>query len=209
LVRKQDMLMKTVSGRLPAAPGLALVVLLLAALGCSLGGPNGVVKVTVSVPPTLEPIKLTPTPRKPTDTAQVRVTPPTLTPLPPPELTASAAPTPVFKVSGGVVLQDGACCIGGIVGPIKPLKITYQASSPEGAVTEMRTAPGGGCKVEADLSAAPWRLFVSQEQQQMAISAINWVGYYWRVQYRDSQGNLSAVYCDDISVEGAPAPPTP
>jgi len=29
------------------------------------------------------------------------------------------------------------------------------------------------------------------------------------VQYRDALGNLSPVYCDDISLEGMPAPPPP
>ena len=39
--------------------------------------------------------------------------------------------------------------------------------------------------------------------------ALNWVGFYQRVQYRDALGNLSSVYCDDISLEGNPPPPTP
>ncbi len=34
--------------------------------------------------------------------------------------------------------------------------------------------------------------------------AIHWVGYYVSVQYMDDNGNLSAVYQDDISVEGHP-----
>jgi hypothetical protein len=29
------------------------------------------------------------------------------------------------------------------------------------------------------------------------------------VQYRDASGNVSPMYCDDISVEGMPAQPTP
>ncbi len=37
----------------------------------------------------------------------------------------------------------------------------------------------------------------------------NNVLYFVSVQYRDANGNVSPVYCDDISVEGMPPPPRP
>ena len=33
---------------------------------------------------------------------------------------------------------------------------------------------------------------------------LNWTSSGIAVQYRDAQGNLSPVYCDDIAVEGHP-----
>jgi hypothetical protein len=38
---------------------------------------------------------------------------------------------------------------------------------------------------------------------------INWTGFYVSVQYRDAEGNLSPVVCDDISIEGHSPTPTP
>ena len=38
----------------------------------------------------------------------------------------------------------------------------------------------------------------------LGIEANPIVGWYIAVQYRDASGNLSPVYCDDISVEGSP-----
>jgi hypothetical protein len=51
-----------------------------------------------------------------------------------------------------------------------------------------------------------WQPFVAQVDYPFR-PPINWSGFYISVQYRDELGNLSPVYCDDISVEGMPAPP--
>ncbi len=110
-------------------------------------------------------------------------------------------------VSGGIVLQDGACCIGGVVNSTASLRIALPAASAGGQVTEMRLRlGGGGCAEEAQMAALAWQPYQPALEQALTISTINWVGWYASVQYRDDQGRLSPVYCDDISVEGMPAP---
>ena len=65
------------------------------------------------------------------------------------------------------------------------------------------------CFSEAEMMDAAWERFSASVTEPFVITAINWVGHYLSVQYRDSLGNLSPVFCDDISVEGMPAPSTP
>ena len=50
---------------------------------------------------------------------------------------------------------------------------------------------------------ASWEPFEPRKAYQTTL-AVNWVGYYLNVQYRDQQGNLSPIYCDDVSLEGSP-----
>jgi hypothetical protein len=112
-------------------------------------------------------------------------------------------------VTGSVLLEDGRCCVGGLEGSTVNIKAVFEARSPFGEVTDMRVANGGGqCLTEGEMSAVPWEPFTAEKTYQFAGIPINWVGYYVSVQYRDAQGNLSPVYCDDISVEGMPRPPT-
>jgi hypothetical protein len=73
----------------------------------------------------------------------------------------------------------------------------------------MRRKAGMRCYSEAELVDAAWEPFRASVTEPFTITAINWVGHYLSVQYRDSLGNLSNVACDDISVEGMPAPLTP
>ena len=47
------------------------------------------------------------------------------------------------------------------------------------------------------------------EEVYTTTAFINIQGWYANAQYRDDAGNISPVYCDDISVEGMPAQPTP
>jgi hypothetical protein len=75
-------------------------------------------------------------------------------------------------------------------------------------VEEMRVNTGGTCFSEEEMAEANWQPF-SPEQTFPLQVPINWVGFYVSVQYRDEGGNLSAVACDDISVEGHPPSPTP
>jgi hypothetical protein len=53
---------------------------------------------------------------------------------------------------------------------------------------------------------AVWEPFTTTRTFSVPV-AINWAGFYVAAQYQDEKGNLSPVYCDDISVEGMP--PTP
>ncbi len=95
------------------------------------------------------------------------------------------------------------------MGSIQDLSLTLTAQSAAGPVTEMRLVQGsGGCPASNEIEGATWQPFVVTKTLQVPIMAINWFGLYLGVQYRDAQGNLSPVYCDDISVEGAPPLPT-
>ena len=126
---------------------------------------------------------------------------------------ATAMPAPsgmeagAAGVEGSVVIEGGTCCVGGTAGDTVDIHIAYQASSPYAEVTEMRVrAGGGGPFTEADLAAEPWVPFAAFQTYSFAV-ALNWVGFYVVVQYRDALGKLSPVYTDDVSVEGMP--PTP
>jgi hypothetical protein len=110
---------------------------------------------------------------------------------------------------GSVLLQGGLCCIGGVVGTKVNLRKDFVAPSSFGPVVEMRHMEGPFCLSDVELANAPWEPFVPSVTEPFAISAINWIGHTISVQYRDNHGNVSPVACDDISVEGMPAPPTP
>jgi hypothetical protein len=110
-------------------------------------------------------------------------------------------------VSGSIVLEEGRCCAGGVVGQVIQIGVEFQASSPEADITEMRVRPGSQFYDEQEMQAAPWEPYRNQEQFPVPV-VINWVGFYISVQYRDALGNLSPVYHDDISIEGQPATPT-
>jgi hypothetical protein len=133
-----------------------------------------------------------------------------------PTWTVPAAP-PTQQVStpdknslrGSVLLQGGACCLGGVVGAEIMLRKDFTAESPFGPVIEMRRKEGGFCFSEAEMADAAWQPFTDSVTEPFVIRALNWAGHYLSVQYRDNLGNLSPVFCDDISVEGMPAAPTP
>ena len=116
--------------------------------------------------------------------------------------------TPYIPVSGSVELEGGACCAGGTAGETLTIKAVFEASSPYGEVQEMRCQTAGYALSESDLQQTEWESF-SSEKEFETLLAINWVGFYVCVQYRDEIGNRSQVYCDDISLEGQPPAPTP
>lgn len=123
-------------------------------------------------------------------------------PMPP---TEGASESPV---SGEVILEEGRCCAGGIEGETIEIQAAFMAESTAGNVTELRISETGGCATQEIMDQSSWEPFVSEKSFPFDV-AINWVGFYLSVQYRDEQGNLSPIYCDDISVEGMPASPTP
>jgi len=86
------------------------------------------------------------------------------------------------------------------------LQADFEAESVSGGVKQLRAATGGMCFDEAKMANAGWEPFVPSKEYPFRV-ALNWVGFYISVQYRDNQGNISPIYCDDISVEGAPASP--
>ena len=112
-------------------------------------------------------------------------------------------PTPYQPVQGFVEIEDGACCVGGKAGDSLDIGTTFQASSPLGAVTQMRVRFGSRPFVEEELSESEWEPFELRKAFTIEI-ANNWVGYHVSVQYMDENGNISPVYNDDIAVEGHP-----
>lgn len=120
--------------------------------------------------------------------------------------TAIAVTRAAFPVVGSVEIEGGSCCSGGQEGDVIPITVAFAAESPFGEVKEMRTQGGWNCQVEDGLPNAAWEPFVTSRTYPVYV-ALNWIGFYVKVQYRDEHGNLSPVYCDDISIEGHPAGP--
>jgi len=114
-----------------------------------------------------------------------------------------------FPVTGSVQIEGGRSAVGGTAGKRLDIRVEFSASSPFGAVTDMRLKAGGTCQPEKiDISGAAWEPFEPVKTFPFT-PAINWVGFTIAVQYRDERGNLSEITCDDISVEGMPPQPTP
>ena len=136
-------------------------------------------------------------------------------PTAPPEPPAPATQTPIpdggtplsGAVTGSVLIEEGRSAAGGIAGETINVSVAFDASSTAADVTEMRVLHGS-CRTEAEMADAPWQPYATEVSYPFMLP-INWVGFYVSVQYRDALGNLSPVYCDDISLEGMPAPPSP
>lgn len=129
----------------------------------------------------------------------------TATPLaqqPPFVRTAVAATQRAYPVTGSVQIEGGRSAAGGTVGSQITLKAQYSAASPAGKVTQMRTQATSSCR-QPTLTAT-WEAFAVEKSFTTTLP-LNWVGFYVAAQFRDEKGNLSPVYCDDISLEGAPA----
>ncbi len=123
-----------------------------------------------------------------------------------PDLTAF--PTPYRPVIGSVQIEDGRCCIGGIAGETVQIQVLFEAGSPFGAVSQMRTMAGGLRATEEQLAGVEWVPFAGRAIYNLNV-ALNWHGFSVSVQFRDEEGNLSPVYHDDIAVEGRPAQDAP
>lgn len=111
-------------------------------------------------------------------------------------------------VTGSVLFEGGACCVGGQAGDTIQIDAAFEAASPYAAVTDIRVASryGGGCLTQAELSHSAWEPFAPTRSFPVTL-VVNWVGFYVTVQYRDGAGHVSPVYCDDISVAGMPPSP--
>ena len=71
----------------------------------------------------------------------------------------------------------------------------------------MRTATRYGGSCLKDMSSVAWEPFAPAKTFTVTIG-LNFIGFYVSAQFRDANGNLSPIVCDDISVEGMPARPT-
>ena len=116
--------------------------------------------------------------------------------------------TPPAIIRGSVHIQGSPCCIAGAVGQALEIWVNFSATSAAGEVIEMRQSVGGSCATAtSNLANRPWRPFM--DLMLFSISPpINWSTFAVAAQYRDDHGNVSAVYCDDIAVEGMPPTPT-
>jgi uncharacterized coiled-coil protein SlyX len=121
--------------------------------------------------------------------------------------TVNLPPSIVPVIVGGVEIEGGTCCVGGIAGEEINIRVRFTAIGLEYPTTEMRYLTGAYGLLDDQLDAAPWEPYVEVLTFSYQIPT-NWTGFYVRVQYRDSFGNLSPIYTDDISVEGMP-PLTP
>jgi hypothetical protein len=115
--------------------------------------------------------------------------------------------TPYTTTQGGVILESGRCCVGGMAGAPLTLHADLHPRSQAGAVTEMRLHVGASPASVHDMGEEAWVPYVSQTTLTIK-PALNWVGIYVSVQFRDAQGVLSEVFWDDISVEGMPPVPS-
>lgn len=118
-----------------------------------------------------------------------------------PVITFTPSPTATTIVYGSVVIEDGICCAGGLAGDEIEINVAFEAFSDAGEVVEMRlvttfSRPGENRLVEED-----WVPYESEMTFSTQL-AVNWVGWWIGVQYRDDLGNLSPIYYDDISLEG-------
>jgi len=120
--------------------------------------------------------------------------------------TALAGTLQAYPVQGSVELAGGSCCAGATAGSTVQIEAAFQASSAYGRVTEMRIVRG--CPKPEGMKDAAWEPFTAHRVYQATVP-LNWSSFPIAVQYRDEQGNLSPVYCDDVSLEGSPVMPTP
>ncbi len=111
--------------------------------------------------------------------------------------------TPFVPILGNVLLEDGRCCAGGEAGHPLTLHAELQARSWLGEVVEMRARIGLAAATPGDLTDQPWEPFRPRVTFEI-VPAVNWAGYFVSAQFRDSNGTVSEVFWDDISVEGEP-----
>lgn len=169
---------------------ILVCILLLAACAPT---PVATQPVVASIPPTTALPSVSPTPTKaPHPTIEI----------PKPAIsTISASPW-----TGSLVIEEGSCCIGGIDGDMIQAQVDFFATSPFGKVTRMRVSTFPGCSTNTRMEATDWEPFQPSKTFPIQV-VINWVGFYVSAQFQDEHGNLSPVYCDDISVEGSPRQP--
>jgi hypothetical protein len=108
-------------------------------------------------------------------------------------------------IIGSVVIEEGKCCVGAITGEQIEIQARFTAVGLEAPILLMRTASGGYSGSAEALEDAAWEPFHELKSFTYRVP-INWTGFYVQVQFQDTLGNVSAVYTDDISVEGMPAP---
>lgn len=90
-------------------------------------------------------------------------------------MATTVTPSVSRPVTGSVVLQEGACCVGGTAGSPVSIRAAFKATSSLARVTEMRAATryGGGCLKESEMASISWEPFVASKEFTVT-AAINW-----------------------------------
>jgi len=125
--------------------------------------------------------------------------------LQPPALqTIIANARATFPVTGKIQVGERPI-IGGKAGSALDIKVKFEASSPRAEIKEMRVkiSPLGRCLTSEEMNDAPWENFLAEKIYPVRV-AINWQTFKAHAQYRDTQGNLSPVYCGEVVIEGMP-----
>jgi hypothetical protein len=120
----------------------------------------------------------------------------------------SPSMTPHRSVVGGVELDEGRCCVGGVAGEVVTVTASFTATSPVGPITEMRVIAGILPATATMMTDVAWAPFEPTRVLSVPV-ALNWTGFHVSVQYRDAAGNLSPIVTDDISIEGESPTSTP
>jgi hypothetical protein len=116
--------------------------------------------------------------------------------------------TPYSSWDATILIQEGSCCAGGLVGDTVELLVTFFVIHPDAEVVEMRVMTGGSGVGEDDLAEITWEPYTQMKTYQVEITVPNWIGWWVYIQFRDADGNVSPVFSDDISLEGHLPPPT-
>ena len=102
--------------------------------------------------------------------------------------------------------NGGVCCIGGLPGSTTTIPVSFGAVSAMGTVTSMRT-DNENCRSTSLLDQAAWEPFVTRRTYTLTLP-VGWSSFAVRAQYRDAVGNVSPVYCAEVTLEGY-EPPAP
>jgi hypothetical protein len=105
----------------------------------------------------------------------------------------------------GVMIEGGDCCVGGTAGETIDVVVQFlpwQTELTESAV-EMRVITGVANVYAGDMVNQPWES-LAEEKAYPVYLAINWTTFWVHVQYRTAAGEVSAIYSDEIGVEGMP-----
>lgn len=123
---------------------------------------------------------------------------------PPAIQTIIAQARAAFPVIGSVKVGNQSM-MGGKAGTTVDIPVHFEATSPSGAVVEMRVKryAMGRCLTPEEMVDTTWESFAADKVYQATI-ALNFSTFKLHVQYRDAKGNLSQVYCGEVTLEGSP-----
>lgn len=116
-------------------------------------------------------------------------------------------PNQADDVTGSVEIHGGACCMGSTAGDVISVDVAFDARSGSGEVVDMRVMVARSKVAKEDFENSVWEPFEEARVFQIDVPS-SWSSFWVFVQYRDSSGNISEIYADDIAIEGMPPMPT-